>query len=266
MCEPNEDLSDLRALEQLAIAAHMKQAPDAVAIYLDGFIMLHQSLHALKGYNFGDALEQRVMMALFIKTLNSMWCFYELAVLGYYVQALNLMRTPVEDWMGYWFLRNFPARHEEFTKPGLEPPEFNVALQAIESAQNRQRKIAGQLPRQPDKRVRAWMKELHKYSHLSRLGVREVMTIDLDFTHYRLGPADDEAQFHATVAQAIPIVAAHLEAIDNFRRLAGRDPILEFNAYVDRAVGWQRAQAADVMELERKAKSSVVQPRQRSLS
>jgi|SRR5579859_4989166 len=246
------ELADLRSLEQRAIATHLKQASDAANIYLDGFNFLHQSLHVLTGYKFGEALEQRVMMALFIKTLNSMRCFYELATLGYYVQALNLVRTPVEDWMGYWFLRNFPERHEEFTKPGLEPPEFNIALQAVESAQNRQRKGVGQPPKQPDKRIRAWMKELHKYSHLSRLTVREVMTIDKDFTHYRLGPDEDEARFRATIAQAIPIIAAHLEALDNFRRLAGREPIADFKAYADRAVAWQKAQVAVVRDLERK--------------
>jgi hypothetical protein len=106
----DEELADLRSLEQQAVAKHLARAPDAVQIYLDGFNLLHQSLHALRGYNFGEALERRVMMALFIKSLNSMRCFYELATLGYYVQALNLMRTPVEDWMGYWLLRNFPER------------------------------------------------------------------------------------------------------------------------------------------------------------
>src|SRR5216683_3069319 len=108
------------------------------------------------------------MMALFIKTLNSMRCFYELATLGYYVQSLNLVRTPVEDWMGYWFLRNFPERHEEFTTAGLEPPPFNEMLQAIESVENRQRKLEGKLAAEPDARVRGWMKQLHQYSHLSR--------------------------------------------------------------------------------------------------
>jgi hypothetical protein len=101
-------------------------------------------------------------------------------------------------------------------------------------------------------RVRGWMIKLHKYSHLSRLTVREVMLVDDDFTHYRLGPDDDEARFRSTIAQAIPAVAAHVEAIDNFRQLAGRGPIPDFKTYVDRAVAWQQAQPAVVDELERR--------------
>jgi hypothetical protein len=142
-----------------------------------------------------EAAEQRVMMALFIKTLNSLQCFYELAMRGYFIQSLNLLRTPVEDWMGYWFLRNFPGRHGEFTAAGSEPPEFNVMLQAIESLKNRKRKREGKPAVGPGKRERVWMKQFHQYSHLSRVGVRAIMTIDEEFTNYHLRPEEDEGRF-----------------------------------------------------------------------
>jgi hypothetical protein len=248
----NRDVpANYQALEKQAFTFHETRAADAAEIFLDGFNMLLMGLDPLKGYNFGEAAEQRVIMALFIKTLNSLRCFYELATRGYFIQALNLLRTPVEDWMGYWFLRNFPQRHEEFTTSGSEPPEFNVMVQAIESIQNRQRRREGQLALQPDARVRAWLKQLHQYSHLSRVGVRAIMTIDEVSTNYHLGPDEDEGRFRLCVGEALQVVGAHLEALDNFRRLTGRPPIAAFPAYIDRVEAWQRSQTAIIDALER---------------
>ncbi len=140
-----EPLSDLRTAERHAVATHEARAADAVSIYLEGFNLLLQSLHALKGYHLGEALEQRVMMALFIKTINSLRCFYELATLGYFVQAFNLMRTPVEDWMGYWFLRNLPERHGEFTDKGSEHrPSTKCCRQSRQSKTNSGEELASQ--------------------------------------------------------------------------------------------------------------------------
>ncbi len=245
--------SDLRADEASAVRFHETRAADAAAIYLDGFNILLRGLDPLSGYDIGEAPEQRVMVALFIKSLNSMRCFYELAVRGYFVQALNLMRTPVEDWMAYWFLRNFPERHNEFTDSGRDPPKFNAALQAVETAQYRKHITARgpQAKLTPDKRVRKWMKNLHQYSHLSRDGVREVMTFDEKFTYYRIGPAEDEGRFRACIAEALQVLGAQLEALDNFRRLTGEQPLEQFAEYVDRVQAWQKSQPAVVHELER---------------
>ena len=239
------------ALEQQASTLHKARAADAVAIFLDGFNMLLDGLDPLRGYNFGEAAEQRVIMALFIKTLNSLRCFYELAPRGYFIQALSLLRTPVEDWMGYWFLRNFPERHEEFTTGGVEPPSFNDMLQAIEALQTRQRKQEGKPALEPDARVRSWLKQLHQYSHLSRVGVRAIMTIDNVFTNYHLGPDEDEGRFRLSISEALQVLGAHLEALDNFRQLLGRPRIPAFPEYVDRVEAWQKSQPSVVDALER---------------
>jgi len=239
-------------LEQQAMEFHEKQAPDAVAIFLDGYNMLLRGHDPLQRYSFGQAVEQRVIMALFIKTLNSLRCIYELATRGYFIQALNLLRTPVEDWMGYWFLRNFPERHPEFTTAGSEPPSFNDMLQAIESRQNEVRKQEGKPALGPDPRVRAWLKQLHQYSHLSRIGVRAIMTIDQVFTNYHLGPDEDEGRFRLCIAEALQVIGAHLEALDNFRRLVGQPPIDGLGAYIDSVESWQKSQPGIIDALERR--------------
>jgi hypothetical protein len=74
--EPIADAQQLemRAREQQAVA-HETGATDAVQVYLDGFNMLIRGLDALRHYNFAEAAEQRVIMALFVKSINSFRCF-----------------------------------------------------------------------------------------------------------------------------------------------------------------------------------------------
>jgi hypothetical protein len=49
-----------------------------------------------------------------------------------------------------------------------------------------------------------------------------------------LEPDEDEGRFRACIAHGIPVVGAHLEALDNLRRLTGRNPIQDLPVYVDR--------------------------------
>jgi hypothetical protein len=249
---PNRDvLGNYQALETQAYTFHETRASDAAEIFFDGFSMLLDAFEPPSGHKFGAVAELRVMMALFVKTLNSLRCFYELARRGYFIQSLNLLRTPVEDWMGYWFQRNFPERHGEFTAAGSEPPKFNVMLQAIESLENRKRKREGKSAVGPSKRAWAWLKQLHQYSHLSRVGVQAVMTIDEEFTNLQFGPEEDEDRFRLCIAEALQVIGAHLEAMDDFRRLNGAPPIQGFPVYIDCLEAWQRSQPTIIKAFER---------------
>lgn len=152
--------------EREAIAFHSRVALDAEQVLLEGFDLLLGSLDPLQGHTFGEQAEQRVMMAFFVQTLNSLRCAFQLATQGYYLQALNLTRPVVEEWMAYWYLRNFPERHGQFTATDKEPPPFNDMLQAIEARQSRKRKSGGDPPSQPERWARSWMKEQHQFSHV----------------------------------------------------------------------------------------------------
>jgi len=85
--------------------------------------------------------------------------------------------------------------------------------------------------------------------------VRDTMIVDTDFTHYKLGPSKDEARFRGCISQALPIVGAQLEALDNFRRLTGGPPIEELPAYVARVEAWQKLQPGRIDALERARKA-----------
>jgi hypothetical protein len=53
--------------------------------------------------NIGDA--DAVAMAVFSRSWNTLYCSFDLSRRGYYAQALNLLRAPVEDIATYWFVR-----------------------------------------------------------------------------------------------------------------------------------------------------------------
>jgi hypothetical protein len=248
MSQQHPESESFEEAEARARALHSELAPDAELIFLDGFNLLLRGLDALKGHNIGASQEHRVMTALVVQGLNSMRCAFDLAMRGYYVQALNLARPAVEDWMAYWFLRNYPREYQRFIATGREPPDFNDMLQKIESRQNRARKAAGIPENPPEQWARGWMKGFHQFSHVSRVRVSSVMEADGDFTTFSIGPNPSEAWFRAIVSHMIPILLAYLDALSNLRQLAGKDA-LEWKDYSQRVNDWRGAQQSLVEEL-----------------
>jgi hypothetical protein len=232
------DASDRQAQE-----LHRARASDAEEIFLEGFNLLLRGLDALHGYHVGENQEHRAMTALVVQALNSLRCAYDLALRGYFVQALNLARPAMEDWMGYWYLRNRPEDHTRFTAKGQEPPDFNDMLQKIESRQNKLRTAAGQPKNPPEQWAREWIKELHQFSHVSRARVMGTMRLEGEFTTFQVGSQPDEVWFRAAISKLLPIIVAHLDVMSNLRRLAGQEPI-EQVAYRQRVNEWQARQQA----------------------
>jgi len=177
-----------------------------------------------------------VMMALFTKAWNSLYCAHDLASRGYYGQSLNLVRQPVEDWASYWYLRVFPDRWEEFTETSKRTPRFEEMLETIEAANDKPKDVV----------VRGWMKRLHKFSHVDSFSVRVAVQVgDEGSVHYRLGPEPQEWPFRYCTSESIAIIGVILEAIDNFLRLIGRPTDVGPQGYLGRVIAWQKEQARD---------------------
>jgi hypothetical protein len=247
------------ALDRQAQELHRARASDAEEIFLEGFNLLLRGLDPLHGYRVGENQEHRVMTALEVQALNSLRCAYDLALRGYFVQALNLARPAVEDWMGYWYLRNRPEDHARFTAKGQEPPEFNDMLQKIESRQNKLRTAAGQPTNPPERWVHDWIKRFHQFSHVSRIRVRSAMRVEGEYTTFQPGSQLDEAWFRATISQLLPIIVAHLDAMSNLRQLAGKEPI-EQAAYRQRVNAWQASQQSVIDALLEQADETAERP------
>src|SRR5712691_1414508 len=105
-------------------------------------------------------------------------------------------------------------------------------LQRIESAQKQRLDVA-----------RDWIDRLHQFAHVDQLVLRAVIVERDGGLFYRLGPYPLELPFRFCTAEAISVMAAQLEALDNFLRLIGRPPIAGLPAYLGKVAAWQLAHA-----------------------
>lgn len=215
--------------EQRATWFHEQSVTDAADIWRDGLNVLLRAFDPVSGRKV-DRDEGIVLIALLLRALQTVSCANDLALRGYYPQALNLLRTPIEDWMSYWYLRSFPQEHSRFTNFAEATPLFNDMLQRIEAKHQR-----------PDPNVRAWIKRLHQFSHIDRSGVRMVILLGEEGISLALGPQQDELLFRYCTSEALAVIVALLEAVDNLRRLVGCDSLVGMVEYGKRVQKWQKA-------------------------
>lgn len=251
-------MASFDALEAQAQAFHEERAWDAAAILLDGLKLLQAGLAPLEGHRFGEHPEERVMATFLGQALNGLRSGLDLACRGYYAQALQLARSTIEDWLGYWYLRCFPGDHWRFVTAEYEPPPLGEMLRAITSLQDLAHPLPntsegsalneGGLARVPGRAVREHVGRLHPLSHLSRAWVQGQMQREEAFSMEQLGPRLDEAFFRGTVAEMVEVLGLHLEALDNFRRLTVGQPLAGLGLYVEQVRAWERRQAARLRE------------------
>lgn len=222
--------------ERQAITFHAQVCSTAENLWVDGINLLLRALDPLSGMKTTSD-EQSILLALVIRAWNTLYCAHDLSIRGYYSQALNLLRTPLEDWMAYWYLCSFPEEHVKFRKfqnpsdPSTKPPVFNEMLQAIESKH-----------KQPmNTEIRDWMKRLHVFSHVSGSGVVMVISNTASGLHYHLGPTEDAEAFNLCASESATIITALLEAVDNLRLLMGASVYGEWPDYKRRVVEWQKS-------------------------
>jgi hypothetical protein len=197
--------------------------------------------------------EEPIMIALLMRAWQTLACAYDLALRGYYPQALNLQRAPIEDWLAYWYLRSFPAEHPRFADLKQTTPSFNDMLQRIEAKHG------------SDAQIRTWIKRLHKYSHVDRLGVRMVILPSPTVTDscgssaqvgrgaarighcrtrqdgpsFALGPQQNALLFRYCAEEASATLLSLIEAVENLRRLMKCGPLAASDEYMQRRRAWQ---------------------------
>lgn len=219
----------VRDQEEAAIAFHEDSVDDAAAIWRDGLNMYLRGLDQFDRHKT-KRKEESVQLALLIGAWTSLYWAFQTALRGYYRQALNLLRTPVEFWMAYWYLRSFPGEHERFLTTSSNAPTFNDMLQKVEARQG--------LP--PDATVRGWIKRLHKFSHVDSANITLVFTPRKSGLQYDLGPQKDAQVFRSCTSEAAIAISMLLESLDNMRRLVGYDPLGDLKEFVDRVQAWQK--------------------------
>lgn len=219
-------------LEERTVAYHERTFAEDTAIWRDGINILLRGFDALQGRDVRNDTE-RVQVALLIRAWDTVYCAFDLALRGYYPQSLNLLRAPIEDWMAYWYLRSFPDDHSRFLGLGEDTPSFNDMLQQIEAKHGKEQGEA----------VRPWIKRLHKFSHVDRLGIKMAILPGADALNLALGPQQDRLRYLLCVEQGLTVTLELMEALDNLRRVMNAEPLEGFRQYVDRVDTWQQEQA-----------------------
>lgn len=245
-------MAEFEPLEVEARAFHEARAWDAQAIFLDGLNLLALGFLPLEGHVLAEFPEQRVMATLLGQDLASMRGAFDLACRGYYLQALTLVRATLDDWVAYWYLRNNPGDHWRFVTADYEPPPLQAMVELLDVGADAEllpdegvgdRAV---LPRRTPRESLERLEPLRRYSRAWAQGpLQSVPTFDVD----HLGPRRDEAFFRGTIAEMVEILALHLEALDDFRRLAVEAPIGELDGFLERVRAWQTRQVAILNQL-----------------
>lgn len=219
-------------LEQKAVQYHGNAYSEVDKLWMDGLNMLIQGLAPLRGVE-KTADEVDILFALHFNSINSILCAHELALRGYPLQSMNLLRSPIEYLMAYLYLRFFPEKHtlfrwvdNESSLITTQEPKFNDMLQAIESAS--QSKDPGQI-------IRNWIKEMHKFSHVSAAGIRMVTSRVDEVIIFHIGPRESVNFFGLCAAQAYSCIMLLLGTLDDLRQFLGVSPLPQYDVYLKRA-------------------------------
>jgi hypothetical protein len=118
---PAANQTDMRAAEAEAIRFHETELADAATIWRDGLNALLRGLDALIGH-VTVGKDEDLLMAFVVHAFNTLYRAHEEALRGYYSQALNLLRMPVEDFVAYWYVRSYPDKRPLFYKRSKHTP------------------------------------------------------------------------------------------------------------------------------------------------
>ncbi len=205
-----EQGADIAALGEVAIEFHGTALPEEFKLWRNGLNLLLRGLDPIAGAII-QGEEQTIQIALLVQAWNFLFAANDLAIRAYYGPALNLLRSPVEFWMAYWYLRTFPEQYNEFTNPAVAAPKFDTMLRRI-SRKHR----AG-----PQTNVGKWIDRLHPFSHVSREAI--ALALDRNAAGFRLvlGPATEADLFRYCTSEAIVALIPLTEAVENFRLVMG---------------------------------------------
>lgn len=177
-------------------------------------------------------------LGLLVGAWNTIHCARDLALRGYPLQSLNLLRLPLEYWISFWYVRNFPTEHERFlARPQLgdHPPAFTDMLKRLRKLHNR---------RGTDEQD--WMKTLHSFSHVDPRNVRTLFESGDGFTNLSLGPKRSRDFFEACAMQGMNCLTVHQEALDVLRKSADHPPLEGRHEYHTQVREWIDVQVAQL--------------------
>lgn len=215
--------------EKAAKRIHAGSAKETINTWVEGFNLIHSSLPRAHGRNLSE--EQRFMVGLLAASINSMKCIFELALAGYFAQAMNLSRMLIEIDVAYWYLRIFPEEYSRFSDVDNGSPKVNDMLQKIES-----HPYQGDALSYFSRTTRKHIRDFHPFSHVGRPTVASIISKEEDRTNIAFGPKIDNELCYGVFHDTLPMVAGILACTNDLLRLIGEMQIEELPAYLERAL------------------------------
>ncbi len=219
---------DLAAYEAEAVSFHERQCADALKLWRESLSLYMRSLDPLNGHKQVPDREG-VQIGMLITSLNSLMCAYDLAIRGYYVQSLNLMRPPVEYAMAFIYVENFPDQALRFMDPAKPTPRFSGMKKRLEREMGR-----GKLDS-----AEQWLDLFHAFSHVDAKVMAMIVKRTTGKINYTLGPDTNELTFRATAERAIAIATLMTEAISHLRTKLGYPNVSELFEFVEEFNSWR---------------------------
>lgn len=203
-----------------------------LAVWEEGINLLIRSLDPLQGMPYRDPehAKEPVQFALFAQAVNHQLAMYDLALDGFYFEALGLVRPCVERWLAWWYVEATPDDATRFLHMSETTPDWNAMLQAVERGNQ-------------DQFVRDWRKWLNKLAHVDRatLGMMWEPT-NKENPLIRLGPVFSQELLEDCVGEAAAVIPPLLEIPDRMCLTYGLAPAEQDAAtnYLARISAWMQ--------------------------
>ena len=202
-----------------------------LALWEHGIDLLLGSLGNLRGtkYEHPDADEEPAHAVLIAQAANHELAMYSLALDGYYIEVLALVRSCVERWLAWWYVTVFPREASRFIRQGgKDTPDWNTMLTRLE--RGTQEAI-----------IRDWRAWLNKLAHVDKatLGLMWEPVED-DEPLIRLGPNFDRTLLEDCIGEATAVIPPLLEIVDKMCERYGVRPFEPGAAmsYLERVRQW----------------------------
>jgi len=110
----------------------LKQAPECVQLLQDAVGLVADAFAVQGGSNTNDATVAK--MSLLSQNFATLKCTVDLALRGYYIQSMNLLRSIDENWIAFHYLSKYPDKAHLWLRPckNKKPPAHSAMLNGLD--------------------------------------------------------------------------------------------------------------------------------------
>lgn len=137
------------------------ECEDEYGLLISIFDLYHRGFDALP-QNVEAEEVLIVQGAILSQTLNTFRAMIDLAVTGFYIQSLIMLRHVYESWVAFWYLAKYPQDAVRWLKPSskMKPPTAKTMRNRIDHPSKRMKSKLGK-----------FQNEMHRFAHMDQPAV-----------------------------------------------------------------------------------------------